>query len=356
MLSVTFRSASRQLGTHAMRALSARYASSLSSLKEHVVIALGGNALLKRGEDLTIANQRKNIQEGMKSLAAVINQHPTTLVHGNGPQVGLLMLEGAAYEKETGLEQISLDVLDAETEGMIGYMLEQELQPYLARGRGLVTVLSQIVVSPNDPSMLNPTKFVGPVLTKEQAAKLTVPIKPDGKYYRRVVPSPLPVQMVEHELQVVRQLTASNCVVICGGGGGIPVMEDPVTGKYIGIEAVIDKDRAATMIGIALQARGLLILTDVPAVATDFGKSDQMYIRSVAAQKLASMHHHFPAGSMGPKVEAAVEFVEKTGGWAAIGSLQDAPKILSGHAGTTILGNAPADFIEYYHTEEQQVA
>lgn len=249
------------------------------------------------------------------------------------------MLESDAYERQTGLQQISLDVLDAETEGMIGYMIEQELQPYLSPGRGMVTVLSQIIVSPEDPSMSNPTKFVGPVYTKEEAEKLSVPIKADGNYFRRVVPSPRPIRLVQHQLRVVQQLTDANCIVICGGGGGIPVVEK--NGKYEGIEAVIDKDRAATMIGKELGAQGLLILTDVPAIAIDYGTDQQKFIQTTSPNQLETLTEHFPAGSMGPKVEAAIDFVRATDGWAAIGSLNDASKIIAGEAGTTIRNTMP---------------
>jgi len=258
------------------------------------------------------------------------------------------MLESDAYEKQTGLDQMSLDVLDAETEGMLGYLIEQELQPHIAEGRGMVTVLSQIVCDPKDPSMFNPTKFVGPVYTKEEAEKLNVPVRPDGDHYRRVVPSPLPIKLIDNQMTAVRQLTDSDCVVICAGGGGIPVIKDPVTGKYKGIEAVIDKDRAATMMGSALNAEGLLILTDVPAVALDFGKPDMKFIKSAAPKTLKALMDHFPAGSMGPKVESAIEFVSRTGGWAAIGSLHDATRVVAGEAGTTVRGSPSEDFIEFY--------
>lgn len=256
------------------------------------------------------------------------------------------MLESDAYERQTGLQQISLDVLDAETEGMIGYMIEQELQPYLSQDRGMVTVLSQIVVSPDDPSMSNPTKFVGPVYTKEEAEKLFVPLKADGKYFRRVVPSPQPIQLVRHQFRVVQQLTEANCIVICGGGGGIPVVERE--GKYEGVEAVIDKDRAASMIGKELGAQGLLILTDVPAVAIDYGTDQQKFIKTISPNQLETLTDHFPAGSMGPKVEAAIDFVRQTGGWAAIGSLKDANKIIAGETGTTIRNMMPNDRVDIY--------
>ena len=265
-------------------------------------------------------------------------------------QVGLLVLEGSAYEKETGLEQMQLDVLDAETEGMIGYLLEQEMQPLLPPDRGMATILSQILVDPTDPAFQNPTKFIGPVLSKEEAEKLTVPYKPDGEYYRRVVPSPLPMKMLDNQLKAVKLLTKEGCIVICAGGGGIPCMEDPTTGELKGIEAVIDKDRAACMMGLDLKADGLLILTDVQGVALDFQTGSPRWIKAVSPGMLKSLMDQFPAGSMGPKVESAIDFVEKSigEGWAAIGSLKEAEKIMAGEAGTIIQDRDGEDFIEFY--------
>lgn len=217
-----------------------------------MVVALGGNALLKRGEPLTVSNQRKNISDGIASLSPVLRHHKITFVHGNGPQVGLLALQGAAYQRQSpDAPPMELDVLDAETEGMIGYLLEQEINRALgddAEERGVVTVLSQIVVDPHDTAFDDPTKFIGPVYTKEEALKLGKPVKPDGEYYRRVVPSPMPVRLIEPQLTAVKLLTESNVIVICAGGGGIPVMYE--NGRLTGVEAVIDKDRAACMMGI----------------------------------------------------------------------------------------------------------
>lgn len=242
---------------------------------------------------------------------------------------------------------MELDVLDAETEGMIGYMIEQEIQKYIGKDRGMVTVLSQILVDPNDPAFQHPTKFIGPVYTKEDAEKLGLPVKQDGAHYRRVVASPLPIKLIDQQMNALRTLTDHDSVVICAGGGGIPVMQDE-SGDLHGVEAVIDKDRAATMIGCNLHADGLLILTDVEAVATDFGKPGQKWIKSVAPERLHTLMSHFPAGSMGPKVESALEFVHLTGGWSAIGSLKEADKVISGEAGTIVRNHADPDHIEYY--------
>lgn len=350
MLATATRTFGNRLVQHvAVRALTARY---MSTLKQHIVVALGGNALLKRGEDMTMENQQKNIAEGVESLANILRDHNTVIVHGNGPQVGLLLLESAAYEKQTGLKQMKLDVLDAETEGMIGYMIEQEIQKHIGKDRGLVTVLSQIVTDPKDPAFLNPTKFVGPIYSKEEADKLGLPVKPDGDHFRRVVPSPLPVKLLDNEMKVVKQLVESDSIVICAGGGGIPVIEDPQSGEIKGVEAVIDKDRAATMMGISLGADGLLILTDVSAVCTEYGKPSERHIKQASPKALGELMGHFPPGSMGPKVESAIEFVTKTGGWAAIGSLKEADSILAGEAGTTVRGDLPEDSIEYFGADE----
>ena len=189
---------------------------------------------------------------------------------------------------------------------------------------------------------------IGPIYTKEESEQLGYTVKQDGEHFRRVVPSPLPMKMVDHQFLAIQRLTDSNCVVICAGGGGIPVVRDPNTGKYKGIEAVIDKDRAAAMVGSALNAQGLLILTDVTAVAKDFGKPSQQWIKSASPSALKKLTGHFPAGSMGPKVESAIDFVEKSGGWAAIGSLNEAEEIMAGEAGTVVYSDTPDDCIEYY--------
>ena len=320
-----------------------------SNRKDHVVIALGGNALLKRGQEMTMANQRQNIRQGMKSLKEIFDKYKVTMVHGNGPQVGLLVLESAAYEKQTGLQQMELDVLDAETEGMIGYLLEQEIRAHIdPTKRGLCTILSQILVDPDDPAFDNPTKFIGPVYTREEAMTLGLPVRQDGDHWRRVVPSPLPVRLLENQMHAVKLLTDSDCIVICAGGGGIPVIENKETKELEGVEAVIDKDRAACMMGAALGAQGLLILTDVPAVALNYKEENQRWIRSVSPAALTKLMDQFPAGSMGPKIESAIDFVQKTKGWAAIGSLNEADLIVAGEAGTRIEERDEEDFIEFH--------
>eukprot|EP00970_Alexandrium_tamarense_P003390 scaffold530_cov193-Alexandrium_tamarense.AAC.18 len=326
--------------------------------KQHIVVALGGNALLKRGEALNLTNQRKNIADGIASLSSVLKNNTITFVHGNGPQVGLLALQGAAYQKESGTEAAALDVLDAETEGMIGYLLEQEIDAVLgkdAEKRGVVTLLSQIIVDPNDKAFQHPTKFIGPVYSKVDAMKLGKPVKPDGDWYRQVVPSPMPIRLIEQQLTAVKLLTNNDTIVICAGGGGIPViLED---GRLKGIEAVIDKDRAACMLGKSLGADGLMILTDVPGVAVDFGKPTERFIRSASPERLKELSMNFPDGSMGPKVESAVDFTEgRNDKWSMIGSLKEATQMMNrnrikqdvNQAGTMITNDHGSDHLEYY--------
>lgn len=329
--------------------------------KQHIVVALGGNALLKRGEALNMSNQRKNIADGVSSLSSILKENTISFVHGNGPQVGLLALQGAAYQKETGNETMDLDVLDAETEGMIGYLLEQEIDTALGqagRDRGVVTVLSQIIVDPNDPAFQNPTKFIGPVYSKEEAMNLGKPVKQDGEYYRQVVPSPSPIRLIDQQLAAVKLLTKNDCIVICAGGGGIPVVLDD--GKLKGIEAVIDKDRAACMIGKTLDADGLMILTDVSGVAINFGTPDEKWIKSASPERMLELSRdvdgkaNFPAGSMGPKVESAIDFVqgnnslEKTEKWSMIGSLKEATEMMKGAAGTCITNKYGPEHLEFH--------
>ena len=299
-----------------------------------VVIALGGNALLRRGEPLTAENQRANVKRAAAVIAEVIGAgHRVVICHGNGPQVGLLALQAAAYKPE---EAYPLDVLGAETEGMIGYMIEQELENVLPRSRRVATLLTQVEVDPRDPAFRNPTKPVGPVYGKAEAEKLAKArgwtIAPDGDKYRRVVPSPQPKRIPD--IAVIRILVDQDVIVICAGGGGIPVVRR-VDGSFIGIEAVIDKDRAGALLAQDLGADALLMLTDVDAVYLDWGKPGQKPIRRVSPDVLRE--RDFAAGSMGPKVEAACAFAESTGGMAGIGTLEQALRILEGRAGTQVV-------------------
>lgn len=297
-----------------------------------IVIALGGNALLRRDEALTAENQRANVATAALALAPLAGEHELIISHGNGPQVGLLALQGAAYKPD---EVFPLDVLGAETEGMIGYMIEQELGNLLPKDRALATILTMIEVDPADPAFADPSKFVGPVYAQDEAERLAAEkgwsIKADGKSWRRVVASPLPKRIFE--IGPIRLLMEHGVLVICAGGGGIPTAfgED---GQLHGVEAVIDKDFASELLARELGADLLIMATDVPAVYVDWGMPTQRAIRRATPDSIAG--YDFAAGSMGPKVAAACQFVSATGQKAAIGALADLAAIVEGDAGTTI--------------------
>jgi carbamate kinase len=299
-----------------------------------VVIALGGNALLQRGEPVSTDVQRKNMRTAGASIAEVARKHHVVLTHGNGPQVGLLALKEASY---SDIFQNPLDVLGAQTEGMIGYLIEQELSNRLP-GREILTLLTRVEVDAADPAFQNPTKPIGPVFEPDEArrlaAKLGWDLAPDGDGLRRVVPSPLPKDIIP--ARIFRRLLVRGVLVICGGGGGIPVIWDEEKG-WQGVEAVIDKDRTASLLAQEVGAHALVMLTDVSAVQVGFGTPDARPIHRTTSSELRALSAEFPPGSMGPKIDAAVEFVEATGGFAAIGSLSDAPAIVRQEAGTIVL-------------------
>jgi carbamate kinase len=299
-----------------------------------VVIALGGNALLQRGEPVSAEAQRKNMRQAGASIAEVAEDHHVVLTHGNGPQVGLLALQEASYSE---LFQNPLDVLGAETEGMIGYLIEQELSNRLP-GREILTILTRVEVDPSDPAFQNPTKPIGPLFEPEEARhlarKLGWSLAPDGDKLRRVVPSPLPIEIIP--AKIFRRLLVRGVLVVCAGGGGIPVIWDEKEG-WKGVEAVIDKDRTASLLAQEVGAHALVMLTDVSALQRGFGTPGARPIHRTTPSELRALASEFPPGSMGPKVEAAVGFVESTGGFAAIGSLSDAPAIVRQEAGTIVV-------------------
>jgi carbamate kinase len=302
-----------------------------------VVVALGGNALLRRGQKLSAENQRENARVACRALAPLAREHELVISHGNGPQVGLLALQGSAY---TAVETYPLDVLGAQTDGMIGYILQQELGNELPFETRVATLLTQIEVDPHDRAFDDPTKPIGPVYTAEQAEALRREkgwtIKPDGDSYRRVVPSPLPKRIFG--VATIETLLETDCVVICAGGGGIPTMyaDDavPAGRRLVGVEAVIDKDLASALLAVDLRADALIIATDVEAVFSDWGTPQQRAIRRATPRALAVSQ--FAEGSMGPKVRAACSFVEQTGGIAAIGSIADVEALLRKEAGTIV--------------------
>jgi len=299
-----------------------------------IVIALGGNALLKRGEPMTADIQRINIRVAAQALSPLVHKHELVLSHGNGPQVGLLALQAACY---TRVEPYPLDVLDAQTEGMIGYMIEQELRNLLPQDVPFATILTMIEVDPADPAFTNPTKFVGPQYAKIDAERMIADkgwhFRQDGNTWRRVVPSPRPKRIFE--IRPIRWLLEQGAIVICTGGGGIPVMYQPENGRHlIGVEAVIDKDFASGLLAQELKADLFIMATDVNGVYLDWGTPSARLIRETTPQELK--RSVFPAGSMGPKVEAACTFVEETGKPAAIGALADIQAIVAGDAGTKV--------------------
>ena len=306
-----------------------------------VVVALGGNALLRRGQPLTAENQRANARAACQALAPLALEHELVIAHGNGPQVGLLALQGSAY---TEVEPYPLDLLGAQTEGMIGYIIQQELGNELPFEKRLASLLTLIEVDRNDPAFEDPTKPIGPIYTDDDAKRLADEkgwiFKPDGDSMRRVVPSPLPQRIFG--LEPVEWLLEHDCVVVCAGGGGIPVMytdePTPAGRKLVGVEAVIDKDLASALLARDLKADVLLIVTDVDAVYSDWGTPEQRAIRRATPEALYGTE--FAAGSMGPKVRAACSFVEETGGLAAIGSINDTPALLRGEAGTVVARDA----------------
>ena len=301
-----------------------------------IVIALGGNALLKRGQALTAENQRYNVQIAAEALAPIAYQHQLVITHGNGPQVGLLALQDSAYKEDV---HYPLDILDAETEGMIGYLIEQEMNNLLPIDHRCATLLTQTEVDPHDPAFRHPTKPIGPVYNEAEAQRVAEArgwtIAPDGKSFRRVVPSPRPQRILE--LGVIKLLIENQVIVICAGGGGIPVAcrED---GHLVGVEAVIDKDSASSLLARELAADVFIMLTDVDAVYKDWGQPNAAAMRRISVREVSQ--YAFATGSMAPKVAAACEFVEQSGGLAGVGRLQDAQAIITGKAGTVITGDA----------------
>ena len=296
-----------------------------------VVVALGGNALLRRGEPMDAAVQRANVKLAAEAVSEIARRHAVVLTHGNGPQVGLLALQAEAYD---AVPPYPLDVLDAETEGMVGYLLEQELGRHIAADR-LATLLTQVVVDPADPAFSSPTKPIGPTYTEAVATRLGAErgwsVRPDGDSWRRVVPSPEPLEVVE--LPVIRILVEHGVTVTCVGGGGIPVVPDPVTG-YRGVEAVIDKDLSASLLATSLGADALVMLTDVDGVYVRWGTRSARRLDEAGPDGIRALD--LPSGSMGPKAEAAARFVERGGALAAIGTLSDAAALAAGRTGTVV--------------------
>lgn len=296
-----------------------------------VLVALGGNALLRRGEVPDASIQLVHVRRAAGALAEAGNAHELVVTHGNGPQVGLLALESS--DDTTLSRPYPLDALVAETQGLLGYWLQQALANAGLAGR-VVSLVSQTVVAADDPAFASPTKFVGAVYTEAAAAAVAHDrgwsVAADGRGWRRVVPSPAPVRIVE--TPIVGELLDRGVTVICAGGGGSAVVE--TSDGLRGVEAVVDKDHVAALLAMALRVERLALLTDVPAVIADFGTPDARTIGHITVASLAAQK--FCAGSMGPKVEAACRFAAESGGTAAIGALEDLAAVLAGTAGTQI--------------------
>ncbi|MEL7666780.1 MAG: carbamate kinase [Actinomycetota bacterium] len=309
--------------------------------RQTIVVALGGNALLRRSDPMTVEVQRANIKVAVEALAPLVERYDLVLAHGNGPQVGLLALQAASYP---AVEPYPLDVLGAQSQGMIAYMLEQELGNVLPAEKPIATLLTMVEVDPDDPAFNDPTKFVGPTYVKAKADALAAEkgwvFKRDGGLWRRVVASPEPKRIFE--IRPIRWLIEQGTVVICTGGGGIPTAfstERPNT--LVGVEAVIDKDLASELLARELNASMFVMATDTDGVYLDWMTPAQRRLGWVTPDELEQCP--FPAGSMGPKVEAAKRFTRATCHRAAIGRLEDIERIVAGEAGTNVVCEVPAD-------------
>jgi carbamate kinase len=300
-----------------------------------LVIAIGGNALLKRGEPLSAANQARNMASSAIGLAQICIGHEVALVHGNGPQVGMLALEASLYKE---VPPYPFDVLGAESQGMIGYVIAQAMRAALP-GREIAALVTQTLVDKHDAAFNHPTKPIGPVYTDAEMLVLAQHcdwhFAPDGNHMRRVVPSPKPLDIVE--LAPIKRLVEAGVLTICCGGGGIPVVDESGAGsteKIMGIEAVIDKDLVSALLAIKLGADHFIILTDVDGIYADWMQPGQRLVPSASVAELKAMT--FPQGSMGPKVDAACRFVAETGKPVSIGNLQAASAVAAGTAGTRV--------------------
>ena len=298
-----------------------------------IVIALGGNALLQRGQALSSENQLISIRAASIQLARIADGNDMLITHGNGPQIGLLALQSESYHD---VAPYPLDALGAQTQGLIGYVIEQELANRVPASRQIACLVTRTIVNATDPELARPSKPIGPMYSEQEAKQLgnerRWTIAADNQGYRRVVPSPQPIAVAN--LEAIRCLFNQGFIVIAAGGGGVPVVTEPGAAMTRGIEAVIDKDATSTLLALALGADCLLIATGVDAVFEGWGTSNQQAIRRISSAALIKMS--FPRGSMAPKVAAACEFVSNSGKRAVIGSLHNMEAMLAGTSGTQI--------------------
>jgi carbamate kinase len=307
-----------------------------SEQKETIMVALGGNALIRKGQTGTVEEQLENLSVPIRQIARLSRDYRIIITHGNGPQVGNLLLQ---QESCNAVPKMPLEILVAQTQGQIGYMIESTLDSELMKtGVGdkyLVSLISYVVVDEKDPAFQEPTKPIGPVYTEEEAERASFPVRKTPKGYRRVVASPRPVTIVEK--REIKKLIDMDFIVICCGGGGIPVIREGRA--FQGVDAVIDKDLASARLAEEVGVDIFLIATDVPGAALDFGKSEQKFLRSMTLEEASAYlaEGHFLSGSMGPKVEASVQFMRNGGKRAVITSIDDIEKTVAGKAGTEII-------------------
>ena len=307
--------------------------------KQILLVALGGNALIRKGQKGTVEEQFENLKAPIQQIAKLSRKYRIIITHGNGPQVGNLMLKQESCDT---VPKLPLEILVAQTQGQIGYMIESTLDTELMNlgddsEHYFVSLLSYVVVDKNDPAFLNPSKPVGPVFTKAKAQTLPYPTRKTAKGYRRVVASPMPVTIVEK--REIKKLIDMNFIVICCGGGGIPVIREGRS--FSGVDAVIDKDLASARLAEEVGVDIFLIATDVQSAALNYGKKNQKFLRSLTTRQAAQFlsEGHFPPGSMGPKIEATIQFVQKSGKRAVIASIEDIESAVKGKSGTEIIGS-----------------
>ena len=301
--------------------------------KPILLVALGGNALIRKGQEGTIEEQFENLKRPIRQIARLASDYRVVITHGNGPQVGSLLLQ---QEGCRDVPRLPLEILVAQTEGQIGYMIDSSLDEALMEMgtvyRPLVTLITYVVVSSDDPAFKEPAKPIGPVFSREAARELPYPTRKTAKGYRRVVASPRPVSIIEK--REIRKLIQMDFIVICCGGGGIPVIREGR--RFSGVDAVIDKDLASVKLAQEIEADLFLIATDELGVFLDYGTQDQRMLARLtpgqAEEYLAA--GHFPAGSMKPKVEAAADFVQHTGKRAVITSVNHIEGAVKGGKGT----------------------